>query len=454
MDIPLPSSVIWLIAALERGGYETFAVGGCVRDSLLSRSVHDWDLTTSARPEEMRRVLEGRARLLDTGVRYGTVTAVTDDMQVEITTFREDGQYIDHRRPETVTFSPRLEKDLMRRDFTVNAMAYSPKRGLIDPFFGRADLEAGVLRTVGPPELRFSEDPLRILRGVRFYAALRLRPEPAVKEAMIRMAPLLAPVSRERCTQELIRILMGEHATEALCGFPLVIGQVVPQVLPAVGFPQNNRHHIFDVWTHTAYSVGLSASDPVVRLAMLLHDLGKPECYTEDSRGEGHFYGHASHSARLAKEALSGLRVPKRDAEAVLELVKHHDDPIPATLAQVRQSLRKFGPKQFPLLLQVKRADNLAQNPLYSKQEQLDRAEALLGQVMAEGLCYSVRGLAVSGCDLPVQGPELGRALEELLDRVIRGILPNEREALIKAALEIAANKSPRLESGGFDGEC
>ena len=441
MNIPLPSCVIWLIAVLEHGGFETYTVGGCVRDSLLSRPVHDWDLTTSAQPEQMRHLLQRQVRLLDTGIRYGTVTALIDDMQVEITTFRKDGKYTDHRRPESVSFSSQLESDLVRRDFTINAMAYSPDRGLVDLFGGRADLEARVLRTVHKPEERLSEDPLRILRGVRFFAVLGFIPEPATKEAMIRMAPFLAPISRERCTQELQKMLMGEHVTEALCEFPVVLGQVVPQILPAVGFPQNNRHHIYDVWVHTAHSIGLAVFDPIVRMAMLLHDLGKPECYSEDSRGEGHFYGHASHSARLAKEAMVGLRLPKKDMEAVLQLVQHHDDPIPATLSQVQQWLRKAGPEQFMRLLQVKRADNLAQSPQFSQQQQqLDHAEALTRQVLKEGLCYSVRQLAVSGRELPFDGPELGRVLEELLELVIRGTLPNEREALLKAASRMTSD--------------
>ena len=434
VDIPAP--VREILETLETAGHRAWCVGGCVRDALLGRAPEDWDVTTAARPEETMALFGDRA--VPTGLRHGTVTVRTAASGVEVTTLRQDGAYRDHRRPESVTFTDSLEEDLRRRDFTVNAMAADLAGDLYDPLGGRADLAAGVLRCVGDPDRRFDEDALRILRGARFAAQLGFAIHPDTAAAIHRNRALLGDIAPERIWTELKKLVTGAHAAEVLRAYPDVIGVFWPEVLPMVGFDQRNRHHCHDVWEHTLHALAAVPPEVELRLAMLLHDIGKPNCFTVDEKGQGHFYGHPAESARLAGEMLRCLRADNATAETVVRLVAWHDKNIPRTRPAIARALGKLGERDLRRLLDVKRADNLAQAPEYrAVQGEIDKAEAILDQLLAEGACVSLRQLAVNGRDLlalGLSGPAVGRILRTLLDAVLDETLPNQRAALLAAA--------------------
>ena len=434
VDIPAP--VREILETLEAAGHRAWCVGGCVRDALLGRAPEDWDVTTAARPEETMALFGDRA--VPTGLRHGTVTVRTAAGGVEVTTLRRDGAYRDHRRPESVTFTDSLEEDLRRRDFTVNALAVDLRGTLQDPLGGRADLAAGVLRCVGDPDRRFDEDALRILRGARFAAQLGFAIHPDTAAAIHRNRALLGDIAPERIWTELKKLVTGAHAAEVLRAYPDVIGVFWPEVLPMVGFDQRNRHHCYDVWEHTLHALAAVPPEVELRLAMLLHDIGKPNCFTVDEKGQGHFYGHPAESARLAGEMLSRLRADNATTETVVRLVTWHDKNIPRTRSGVARALGKLGERDLRRLLDVKRADNLAQAPEYrAVQGEIDKAEAILDQLLAEGACVSLRQLAVNGRDLlalGLSGPAVGRILRTLLDAVLDETLPNQRAALLAAA--------------------
>lgn len=377
-------------------------------------------------------------RAVPTGLRHGTVTVRTAAGGVEVTTLRRDGAYRDHRRPESVTFTDSLEEDLRRRDFTVNALAVDLRGTLQDPLGGRADLAAGVLRCVGDPDRRFDEDALRILRGARFAAQLGFAIHPDTAAAIHRNRALLGDIAPERIWTELKKLVTGAHAAEVLRAYPDVIGVFWPEVLPMVGFDQRNRHHCHDVWEHTLHALAAVPPEVELRLAMLLHDIGKPNCFTVDEKGQGHFYGHPAESARLAGEMLSRLRADSATRETVIRLVAWHDKNIPRTRPGVAHALAALGEQDLRRLLAVKRADNLAQAPDYRfMQGEIDKAEAILDQLLAEGACVSLRQLAVNGRDLlalGLSGPAVGRILRTLLDAVLDETLPNQRAALLAAA--------------------
>ena len=434
VDIPAP--VRDILETLEAAGHRAWCVGGCVRDALLGRAPEDWDVTTAARPEETMALFGDRA--VPTGLRHGTVTVRTAAGGVEVTTLRRDGAYRDHRRPESVTFTDSLEEDLRRRDFTVNALTVDLRGTLQDPLGGRADLAAGVLRCVGNPDCRFDEDALRILRGARFAAQLGFAIHPDTAAAIHRNRALLGDIAPERIWTELKKLVTGDRAAEVLRAYPDVIGVFWPEVLPMVGFDQRNRHHCYDVWEHTLHALAAVRPETELRLTLLLHDIGKPNCFTADEKGQGHFYGHPAESARLAGEMLRRLRADNATTETVVRLVSWHDKNIPRTRSGVARALGKLGERDLRRLLDVKRADNLAQAPEYrAVQGEIDKAEAILDQLLAESACVSLRQLAVNGRDLlalGLSGPAVGRILRTLLDAVLDETLPNQRAALLAAA--------------------
>ena len=432
----IPPWAAEVLAALEAAGFEAWCVGGCVRDSLLGRTPQDWDVATAAQPERVMELFDGRAA--PTGLVHGTVTVKTGGGPVEVTTFRRDGTYRDHRRPQTVTFTESLEEDLRRRDFTVNAMALDLRGNLADPLGGRADLEARVLRCVGEPDRRFREDALRILRGVRFAAALGFSMEPETDRSLRTGRALLREIAPERIWTELKGLLTAPGAAEALRAWPEVIGVFWPEILDMVGFPQRNRHHCYDVWEHTLHALAEVPPELELRLTMLLHDIGKPGCCTLDEAGCGHFRGHPVRSAAMAEEMLRRLRADNATRATVVRLVLWHDRAIERTRSGVALALRELGETDLRRLLRVKRADNLAQAPAYrAMQGEIDRAEELLDRLLSEGACVSLDQLAVRGRDLLAlgfSGPAVGKTLEELLDQVIRERIPNEREPLLEYA--------------------
>ncbi len=434
MDIP--KTVQNVLETLEAAGHEAWCVGGCVRDSLLGRVPGDWDITTNALPGEVLEVFGGRA--LPTGLKHGTVTVKSEGESVEVTTYRVDGVYLDHRRPESVAFTRSIDEDLARRDFTVNAMAVNLRGELRDPFGGREDLKYGDLRCVGDPDRRFQEDALRILRGMRFAAVLGLDEDDATKHAIDRNRELLRDIAPERIQVELLKLLCGPYAKQALDNHPQVIGVFWPEVLPMLHFDQRNIHHCYDVWEHSTVALANTPPNPALRCAALLHDVGKPNSFTLDENGVGHFYGHASISCRLTDAMLQRLKFSTALREQILRLVEWHDRLIYPTAKGLRRALRLLGEKDLRLLLDLKRADNLAQASAFrGRQEEISHAERILGQLLEEDACFSLKHLAVRGSDLltlGLSGPAVGAMLNRLLDQVVDGDLPNERDALLRYA--------------------
>lgn len=425
-----------MMETLEAAGHEAWCVGGCVRDLRLGRTPEDWDVTTNALPEQMLALFGDRA--IPTGIQHGTVTVRTSERAVEITTFRRDGDYRDHRRPERVIFTCSLEEDLSRRDFTVNAMAMNLRGVFRDPCGGAGDLKMGILRCVGEPERRFREDALRMMRGLRFAADLAFSIHPQTAAGIHRCRELLTEIAPERIQTELTRLLTGQQPAEVLRAYPDVLGVFWPEILPMVGLDQRNRHHCYDVWEHTLHALSASPPDQVVRYTMLLHDIGKPDCMRLDESGRGHFRGHPVQSARMAEQMLRRLRLDNRTRACIVRLVEWHDRPIAATDPAVRRCLRALGEEDLRRLLAVKRADNLAQAPAYQgRQRELDQVEAVLDRLVKENACVSLRQLAVSGRDLLAlgyAGPAVGRELNQLLDVVVDGAVPNERASLLDRA--------------------
>lgn len=425
------------IERLETHGFEAWAVGGCVRDSLLGRTPNDWDLTTNARPEQVLACFPD-CRTIETGIQHGTVTVLLCGDALEITTYRRDGAYADNRHPVQVTFSDTVEDDLARRDFTVNAMAYHPVRGLCDPYGGRADLDARVIRCVGEPSERFHEDGLRILRAVRFAAVLGFSVAPATARAVRGCRRLLDNIARERVRVEFDKLLTGQACAEILRAYPEIVAEIVPEAAPCFGFAQNSRYHCYDVWEHTLAALSYAKPDRIVRLALFFHDLGKPAVYSEDANG-GHFRDHARVSVQLAGDAMARLRYDKDTTARVLELVRIHDIPLPTQKKGIRRLMMQLSAEDIERLLEIQRCDRLAHHPDYrtlpASWYELPHA---MEEIRAEGDCLSLRTLAVRGRDLMElgipAGPQLGALLGRLLDAVVDGALPNDRETLLEAA--------------------
>ena len=434
----LPAGVHNALLRLNDAGFEAWLVGGCVRDRLMGITPHDYDVTTSATPEEIKAVFSDE-KTIDTGLRHGTVTVLLSGEPIEITTFRAEDVYSDHRHPDAVRFTQSLHEDLARRDFTVNAIAMGESGRLCDPFGGQADLGNGLLRAVGDPEARFREDALRILRCLRFAAVLGFEIEPETARAMERCKGLLSFVSAERICTELTKLLCGRSVRSVLSAHAAILFTVLPELEPMKGFDQCNYHHIYDVMEHTVRVVENVPPEPRLRWAALFHDAGKPACFSMDSDGVGHFYGHAEHSRVLADAAFRRLKMDNATREAADRLIRYHDWPIEPAAPTVRRALGKLGPEGFRELLCLKRADNLAQSPVFrDRLEIYDRIEALAEQILEEQQAFSLRDLAVNGSDLLslgiAPGPEMGRILNALLDAVISERLPNDREPLLAEA--------------------
>ena len=444
MDLAVLAGAAAALEALERRGYESYVVGGCVRDALLGREPHDWDICTAARPEAVEAVFAGH-RVLETGLKHGTVTLLTEEGALEITTFRKEGAYSDRRHPDAVEFIDDVHEDLLRRDFTVNAMAWSPRRGLRDDFGGQADLAAGLIRCVGRPEDRFGEDALRILRALRFAARYGFAIEEGTAAALRAGRELLQNVSPERIYSELKGILCAPGAGDMLRAFPEVFFVFLPELEPTLGFDQHMpQHHQFDVWGHIARTVEAVEPDPILRLTMLFHDAGKPGTLTLDPRtGMGHFYGHPALGAEIADAALRRLRCDNATREAVTALVAHHDFRAQGSRKAVRRLLSRLGEENAFRLFSVILADAAGHTPETERRMvgQAEDMRALMEEVLVEGRCLTAKDLAVGGGDLRGlgihPGPGMGRLLQRLLEEVWDESLPNEREALLRRAREI-----------------
>lgn len=439
VKIRIPAGAEQILHRLEEKGFEAYVVGGCVRDSLLGREPHDWDITTSATPQQVKRIFP---RTVDTGLKHGTVTVLLDREPYEVTTYRIDGDYLDGRHPSGVTFTRNLREDLQRRDFTINAMAYSDSRGLQDCFGGLADLEKGLIRAVGDPEKRFGEDALRIMRAVRFAAQLGYAVEEETLRAMKALAPTLSRISAERIAAELEKLLVSPHPEMIRmaweCGITAV---VLPEFDRCMETTQNNPHHCYSVGEHTIHSLMQARRDRVLRLAMLLHDFGKPACKTTDDKGIDHFYGHPEKSAALANQILRRLKYDNDTRRAVVRLVRFHDRKVRLTKPGVRKAVMEIGEDLFPLFLEVKDADLYAQS-LYQRQEKVEEMaeiRRLYAQILEAGDCLSLRDLAVSGDDLIAAGmkpgKEIGLVLQEMLRDVVDVPAHNDRDYLLQRYL-------------------
>lgn len=438
----LPEGAAAILHRLNGAGYEAYVVGGCVRDTLLGREPKDFDICTSATPEQMRGALSG-LRLVETGLKHGTLTVVIDRTPYEVTTFRVDGGYTDHRHPDGVTFVTDVRADLARRDFTVNAMAYHPETGLVDAFGGQTDLKAGVIRCVGNPSERFEEDALRILRALRFASRYGFAIEQETARAARALRETLRQVAAERVRVELAGILCGQGAEAILMAYPDILSVVLPLITPMVGFQQRSSHHRYDVWEHTARAVGAVVPEEALRLTMLLHDCGKPMHFSVDEKGEGHFYAHAKKSAEMAEAALTALRVDNATFDRVTTLVRHHDMPIEADRVLLKRRLSRFGEETLRALIEVQRADAIATG-MTGEAEANRRAQALneaIDALVAQSPCLTLRALAIGGSELlrlgVPKGPAVGATLNALLSQVINEETPNERAALLAAAARL-----------------
>lgn len=428
----LPDTICQCITALEQAGYVAYAVGGCVRDDLLGLTPTDYDLCTSALPQETEAVF-CRCPLVLAGEKHGTVGVVTDCGLVEITTFRKEGGYRDSRHPDWVKFVPRVENDLGRRDYTINAMAFSPSRGLADPFRGREDLEKKVLRAVGDPRTRFREDPLRILRGIRFAVRFHLNVDPETEQAMLEEAPLMENLARERVYDELCKLLPLVGA-EDLIRFAPILAAVIPELGPMIGFDQRSPHHAYDLFTHTAHVVEQVPPELTLRWAALLHDVGKVPCFTTDETGRGHFYGHAEVGAELADGILRRLKAPNALREDVVALICGHMARR-LTKKSLRRLVSRMGFDMVLSMLRLQEADMGSKGTGEAEEENVfPQLYGLLEEIRQEDTCLSVKDLAVDGNDLMalgLTGKAVGDALQSLLEQVLDEALPNEKEALL-----------------------
>ncbi|MBQ8683330.1 MAG: HD domain-containing protein [Clostridia bacterium] len=439
MHITLPTPVMQALSLLNKAGYEAYIVGGCVRDSLLGKEPQDWDITTSAKPEQTAAVFADY-RTIETGLKHGTLTVLIDGMSLEITTYRIDGDYSDCRRPDSVTFSDDLQEDLRRRDFTINAIAYHPEVGVVDYFSGLADLADQRLCCVGDPEKRFTEDALRLARALRFSATLGFKIEKVTAATIHKLAPLLRRVSVERIAVELKKLLCGQDVRRILLEYPDVITVMVPELQPMLGLQQDNPYHYLSVYEHTVETVAAVPASPLLRLVMLLHDVGKPNCYTRDTQGFDHFRGHPPISAAIAEQTLERLHFDRQTIHDVKKLILHHDDTLSMTDKALKRLLNRLGPELAPMLIEVQKADVWGQHP--DKRDDrlvfLDSLKKRLLELIEEKVCFSVKGLAITGQDLLKigysSGPKVGNTLQILLEAVMDGDCPNEPNALLKLA--------------------
>ena len=442
MTMDMPKNADIAINLLQSAGFEAYAVGGCVRDSLLGKTPNDWDITTSAKPEDMKSVFAD-FHCIDTGIKHGTVTVVIDGEPLEITTFRLDGEYEDNRHPKSVTFTSNLGADLGRRDFTVNAMAYSKKTGTVDLFGGQNDLKNKIIRCVGDPDRRFNEDALRILRALRFASALDFEIEEKTAQSLLKNRALLGNISEERIAKELLKLVCGKGAKRILTDFAPVLFEILPELQPMYKNSHDNPHHCYDIYEHTLIAVESIDPEPTLRFAMLLHDCGKPAVKKFDENGVAHFYGHQRISAEISAQILARLKVSNKFRDEILFLVSNHDRwELYENTEKMPRYLSKFGLDGVLNLLKVMRADVLAQSPEYRyRLDQIADAEEIAKNLAAQKPCLSLSELQINGrtlMDIGIpQGRKLGAVLAQLLDEVIGGVTKNTQEALTTRAREI-----------------
>ncbi len=440
MKIQMPEKAKYIIDTIMAAGYEAYIVGGCVRDAILGREPEDWDITTSATPEQVKALFR---RTIDTGIQHGTVTVMLEKEGFEVTTYRIDGKYEDSRHPKEVTFTPNLTEDLKRRDFTINAMAYNEQSGLIDIFGGIEDINGKVIRCVGEARERFEEDALRIMRAVRFSAQLGYTIEEQTKQAIAELAPNLRNISAERIQVELVKLLVSPHPDYLKIAYETGVTKVIlPEFDKMMETPQNHPHHKYNVGEHTLHSLDKVKADKYLRLAMLFHDMGKPETMTVDEKNITHFHGHPAVGEEMTKRILRRLKFDNDTILVVSRLVRYHDygNGVDPDMRIVRRAVNKIGEDIFPLLFPVKYADTLAQSD-YKRQEKLDTLEKwqqLYQQIVEQSQCVSLKTMAITGSDLIAAGmkpgKEIGEMLQFLLEQVLENPAHNNRDFLLEEA--------------------
>lgn len=434
--IEITSNMQLIFDTLTQHGYECFLVGGCVRDFLLGRTPNDIDFTTNATPDEMKSCFK-EFKLFETGIKHGTLTLLIGKTTYELTTYRSDGEYLDHRHPTKVKYVKNIQEDLARRDFTINAIAYNPTLGFIDPFGGMTDLKNQIIRCVNDPKNRFNEDALRILRALRFSATLGYEIESSTRKACFEMAGLIKSLSIERIRTELFKTITQPNAHNIILNYIDIWGEAIPELLKMRGFNQQNPHHIHDVLKHTCVALEHADNNLIIRLAVLFHDISKPECFSLDEKGNGHFYGHAQKSVEMTEKILSRLKVDNTTKSKVLTLIKYHDLDLQPTEKYVRKLCYKLGNiDTVKELLKVQRADNKGQAPIHDERiEKFNEIKKIINQLKNSELSFSLKDLKINGNDLinlGYSGQRIGEALKFLLDAVINEKVKNERETLIR----------------------
>ena len=436
-SMTVPPAIVRALDILSKAGHEGWLVGGCVRDAVMGVEPHDYDITVSSTPEETIAAFSG-FRIIETGLKHGTVTVIVDGEPLEMTTFRLEGEYLDNRHPSSVSFSRRLEDDLMRRDFTINAMAYRPDKGLVDPFGGCKDIERGLIRCVGKAAERFSEDGLRILRALRFASRLGFELECETDRAVFSLSHLLCGISAERVYSELCGILVGKNAGSILLRYAEVIARVIPELDEIIGFEQKSKYHCFDVMEHTCWAIDSAVQDRLVRLALLLHDFGKPRACFCGADGYNHYLGHEKISAAMADDVLIRLRADGATRRTVVRLVEMHDRAIVPNERHAKRLLRELSFEEAMLLMEIKIGDRAAHAPGYRDTADIYRMKELLEEIKRRGDCLTVSSLAIGGRELMAlgmqPGPDMGALLERLLDKVVNGECENQRDALLLEA--------------------
>lgn len=444
-EIIIPLYIEELLECLYSNGYEGYLVGGCVRDILSGKEPYDYDLATNATPLQMKKCF-GDYRVIETGIKHGTLTVVSEGNNVEITTYRIEEGYSDNRHPDNVVFTRSLKEDLSRRDFTVNAMAYSETEGLVDYFDGVGDLKSNVLRAVGDPQKRFTEDALRILRALRFASALDFTIEEETEKALKDCKNELCNISAERIRDELLKLLTGDNVHHVLMEYADVLSVVIPEITPCVGFDQQNKYHKYDVWEHIAVSVSIAPKNEILRLTMLLHDIAKPQCFTIDEKGQGHFKGHEKLSAIVAGDILKRLKFDNKTIDLVCLLISLHYF-VPVVKAdgqpsekQIKRLMNKTGKDAFFMLLDVQRADNGAKHQFCKERMPvLDKMQIKAEEIIKNHNCFSLKDLSVDGNDLKelgLSGREIGQSLDFLLNKVIDEEIPNNKQELINCLFD------------------
>lgn len=449
LKINIPKNPALAVKMLIDSGFEAGVVGGCTRDAIMGNTPHDWDICTSATPQEIQAVFQD-FKQLDIGLKHGTVVIIIDSEEIEITTYRIDGVYSDGRRPDNVSFTKNLVEDLSRRDYTQNAIFFNESVGIVDPFNGVSDIQDKIIRCVGNADKRLQEDALRILRGIRFASNLGFNVEESTKIAMFKNKDLLKNVSQERITTELIKMLQGKNVMNILDEFQEIISCIIPEINEIIGFEQNNPYHVYDVWKHTLIAVN-NVDVLILKLALLFHDIAKPNCYSIDEQGMGHFYGHADESAKIAYEIFKRMKITnaeaidKNDINDVIELIRYHDSIIEPTKKSIRKMLSKLnGSKvQFERLLSVKKADILAQAPDKSvnRLKEIKTIEEIFNEVVTENPCTTLKDLDINGKDLIALGIPSGKKIGEILNLLLKDVLnenlQNEKKALLKKVNDI-----------------